>query len=80
MDAVTQTAWMTTAEAASYLKVRARTLLLWVRQGKIPAYALSGTKRRVWRFRREDLDSSLLSKPVVSSASLSVRSEERRIS
>ncbi len=73
------TDWMTTEEAAAYLKVKPRSLLLWVRDGKVPAYALSGTKRRVWRFRREDLDSSLLSKPVVSSEPSSVRSEERRV-
>ena len=72
---------MTTEEAATYLKVKPRSLLLWVRQGKLPAYALSGTKRRVWRFLREDLDSTLLSKPVVSStsSSSSVRSKERRV-
>jgi excisionase family DNA binding protein len=57
--------WLTTSEAADYLKVKPRSLLLWVRQGKVPAYALSGTERRVWRFLREDLDSALLSKPVV---------------
>ena len=32
--------------------MKVRTLLLWVRQGKVKAFALSGTKRRVWRFRR----------------------------
>lgn len=48
--------WMTTAEAAAYLKVKPRTLLLWIRQGKIAAYPLSGIQRRVWRFRKEDLD------------------------
>lgn len=79
-DVLAQGTWLTTEEAASYLKVRTRTLLLWVRQGKLPAYSLSGTKRHVWRFRQEDLDSTLLSKPVVSSGSLSVRSEDRRIS
>jgi excisionase family DNA binding protein len=47
---------MTTAEAAAYLKVKPRTLLLWIRQGKIAAYPLSGIQRRVWRFRKEDLD------------------------
>lgn len=73
------TDWMTTEEAAAYLKVRPRSLLLWVRDCKVPAYALSGTTRRVWRFRSEDLDSSLLSKPVVSSEPSSVRSEERRV-
>ncbi len=52
--------WLTAAEAADYLKVRVRTLLLWVRQGKVKAFALSGTKRRVWRFRKSDLDAALL--------------------
>lgn len=60
--------WMTSEEAAGYLKVPARSLLLWVRQGKIPAYALSGTKRRVWRFLKSDLDAALLSHPVVLSS------------
>jgi excisionase family DNA binding protein len=71
--------WLTTAEAAAYLKVKPRSLLLWVRDGKVPAYALSGTKRRVWRFRREDLDSSLLSKPVVSCNPPAVLKEGRFI-
>ena len=72
-----QTEWLTADEAAQYLKVKIRTLLLWVRQGKVKAFALSGTKRRVWRFRREDLDSTLLSHPVVSSVSPTVLSQER---
>jgi excisionase family DNA binding protein len=72
-----QTEWLTADEAAQYLKVKIRTLLLWVRQGKVKAFALSGTKRRVWRFRREDLDSTLLSRPVVSSVSPTVLSQER---
>jgi excisionase family DNA binding protein len=69
--------WLTTEEAAAHLKVKPRSLLLWVRQGKLQAYALSGVKRRVWRFLREDLDSTLLARPVVSSGPLSGRSEER---
>lgn len=69
--------WLTAADAAKYLQVEKRTLLLWVRQGKVKAYALSGTKRRVWRFRREDLDSALLSRPMVSSISPTVLSHER---
>ena len=73
-----QSCWLTTQEAADYLKVKTRTLLLWTRQGKIPAFALSGAKRRVWRFRREDLDSAVLSRPVLVSNPLSVPSEERR--
>jgi excisionase family DNA binding protein len=51
--------WLTTVEAARYLKVKQRTLLLWVRQGKVRGYALSGTKRRIWRFLRSDLNSAL---------------------
>lgn len=68
--------WLTAAEAAVYLKVKTRSLLLWVRQGKVQAYALSGTKRRIWRFRREDLDAALLQRPVIEfESSLPVRSE-----
>jgi excisionase family DNA binding protein len=52
--------WLTAAEASQYLKVKKRTLLLWVRQGKVKAYPLSGTKRHIWRFRRPDLDGILV--------------------
>jgi excisionase family DNA binding protein len=69
-----QSDWLTASEAAAYLKVKSRSLLLWVRQGKLPAYALSGTKRRIWRFRKEDLDSVLFSKPVIICGPLPVRS------
>jgi excisionase family DNA binding protein len=69
--------WLTATEAAAYLKVKVRTLLLWVRQGKVNAFALSGTKRRVWRFRQADLDSVLLESAVLPSILLSVRSERR---
>jgi len=55
--------WLTAREAAAYLKCKPRSLLLWVRQGKVKAYALSGAKRRVWRFRREDLDRAVLECP-----------------
>lgn len=50
------TQWLTSAEAAQYLKIGRRTLLHWVRQGKVRAYILSGTKRHVWRFKTSDLD------------------------
>ena len=56
--------WLTTDEAAAHLKVKPRSLLLWVRRGTVPAYALTGTRRRVWRFRKDDLDAALLSRPV----------------
>ena len=69
--------WLTAEEAAAYLKVKTRTLLLWVRQGKVKAYALSGTKRRVWRFRLQDLDAALMESPVLPSSPPTVLSERR---
>jgi len=69
--------WLTAAEAARYLKVKVRTLLFWVRHGKVKAFALSGTKRRVWRFRHGDLDSALMQFTVLPSESPSVRPAER---
>lgn len=72
------TEWLTAAEAAQYLKIQVRTLLFWVRQGKLKGYALSGTKRRVWRFRQIDLDSVILSRcAVLNSSTPSVLSEGR---
>jgi len=59
--------WLTAEEAAGYVKAKPRTLLLWVRQGKLKAFALSGTKRRMWRFRKEDLDAALLSRSMIDS-------------
>jgi excisionase family DNA binding protein len=41
------TEWLTSDEAALYLKVERRTLLQWVRQGKVRAHVLSGTQRHV---------------------------------
>jgi excisionase family DNA binding protein len=72
--------WLTPGEASLYLRVKPRTLLLWVRQGKLKAYPLSGIKRRAWRFRRKDLDATLMASPVLPSIPLSVRSPEGRIS
>ena len=69
--------WLTAKEAASYLKIKPRTLLLWVRKGKLKAFALSGTKRRVWRFRQADLDAALLESAVLPSIPPSVRPAER---
>jgi excisionase family DNA binding protein len=69
--------WLTAAEAAHHLKVKVRTLLLWVRQGKVKAFALSGTQRRVWRFRQIDLDAALLESAVLPSKTPSVRPEGR---
>jgi excisionase family DNA binding protein len=54
-----QTEWLTAREAASYLKIEPRTLLLWARQRRIKGYVLSGSQRITWRFRAEDLDATL---------------------
>ena len=54
------TEWLTAAEAAHHLKVKRRTLLQWVREGKVPAHRLSGTQRCVWRFLKSELDVMLM--------------------
>ena len=82
MSSISQSDWLTTEEAAAYLKCKRRSLLLLVRQGKIKAYALLRTKRRVWRFRKEDLDdldAALLGSAVVPSQPLTVLPERRAI-
>lgn len=72
--------WLTPAEAAAYLNFKVRTILLWARQGRLKAYALTGAQRRVWRFLKSDLDSAIIhKKPVVSSAQPSVLANERRL-
>jgi len=71
--------WLTASEAAAYLKVTPRTLLVWVRQGRVQAFALSGIQRRVWRFRKVDLDAALLQNPVLPSPAPTVLSERRLI-
>lgn len=53
------TQWLTANEAASYLKIKTRTLQQWARQKKIPAHKLSGEERCVWRFLRTELDAIL---------------------
>jgi excisionase family DNA binding protein len=53
------TGWMTPEEAAQYLRVETRTILLWTRQGKLKGHLLSGTRRIRWRFLRSDLDAKL---------------------
>jgi excisionase family DNA binding protein len=72
-----QSEWLTVPEAADYLRVKPRTLLLWARQGRVKAFALSGTQRHVWRFRRQDLDAALLESSVLPSLTPSVRPAER---
>ena len=55
----TESEWLTATEAANYLHVKPRTILLWARQGHIKGYRLSGSARVTWRFRRSDLDATL---------------------
>ena len=74
MDAHAQSEWLTADEAAFYLKLKTRSLLRLARRGNLKAYALCGSRRHVWRFRKEDLDAALLAKPVVICESLPVRS------
>jgi len=59
VSALPQSEWLTATEAASYLKIEPRTLLMWARQGRIKGYVLSGTERITWRFRAEDLDATM---------------------
>jgi excisionase family DNA binding protein len=51
--------WITATEAAPYLRVDERTILLWARQGKVIGHILSGTQRITWRFRRYELDATM---------------------
>ena len=74
-----QSEWLTAEEASKYLKVKTRTLLLWVRQGKVKAFALSGIHRRVWRFRQQDLDRALLESSVLPSFAPAVLDKRRTI-
>ena len=48
------TDWLTTEEAAAYLKVHPETMRNWARKAVIPAAKLGN--RGGFRFRREDLD------------------------
>jgi excisionase family DNA binding protein len=73
-----KTTWLTPEESAGHLKVKTRTLLAWIRQGKVKAFALSGTKRRIWRLRMQDLDAALMESPVLPSITPAVLSETRR--
>jgi len=50
--------WMTTNEAAEYLRTTPKQIRNWVYQGKIKPYKLLG---RSLRFRRSDLDSVISS-------------------
>lgn len=55
--------WLTATEAAEYLKVKPRTVLKWAKERRIPAHALSGSKRVTWRFLKSELDGVMLAPP-----------------
>jgi excisionase family DNA binding protein len=59
MSNITNSPWMTAAEAALYLRVAPRTLVRWARNGVIPGHRLSGLSRVTWRFLRSELDAKL---------------------
>ena len=71
--------WLTATEAAQYLKVEPRTLLMWARQKRVRGFVLSGTRRQTWRFRYCDLDTALMGTDVLASESPSVAPMNRRI-
>jgi excisionase family DNA binding protein len=60
------THWLTADQVAAYLQVERRTVLKWANSGKLKGYALSGTRRRTWRFLKVDVDGilSLSSEPL----------------
>lgn len=60
----TEAEWLTAKEAANYLRIKPRTILLWARQGHIKGHILTGTQRVTWRFLRCDLDAKLTSPSV----------------
>jgi excisionase family DNA binding protein len=51
--------WLTSKEAAAYLRVAHRTILEWARTGKLTGHVLSGTQRVTWRFLQPDLDAMM---------------------
>jgi excisionase family DNA binding protein len=72
MEKLSSTEWLTAEEAAAYLKMAVRTLLKHTRDGEIRGYVLLGTKRRIWRYRKADLNRYLLARSVVVSRPPSV--------
>jgi excisionase family DNA binding protein len=66
MSTLPQSEWLTATEAASYLRVKPRTILAWARTGHVKGYVLSGSKRITWRFLRSDLDATMHSPAVLS--------------
>lgn len=53
--------YMTAQEAAKYLRVNHRTLLMWARKQQVPAIPLGGGHRKTWLFSKATLDEHLRS-------------------
>lgn len=54
--------WLTTEEAAAYLKLHSRTIQAKARRNEIPgAVSLSGSRRKTWRYHKPTLDNWLKS-------------------
>ena len=53
--------YMTAQEAAKYLRVNHRTLLMWARKQQVPAIPLGGAHRKTWLFSKVTLDEHLRS-------------------
>jgi excisionase family DNA binding protein len=76
------TEWLTAKEAALYLRANHRTILLWARQGRIKGHRLTSTRRSVWRFKREELDTAFTAPQlpaVIESTLSSAGSATRRV-
>lgn len=55
--------FLTPHEAADFLAgVNPRTIRRWAREGYLPAYPIGEGKRRLWRFRRSDLEGWLVAR------------------
>ena len=58
--------WMTSQEAAAYLKLSPRTIVAMARDGRLPAHMLCGAQRHIWSFLAEELDATMNAPAVLS--------------
>jgi len=69
--------WLTSNEAAEYLKINPRTLVEWAHTGKVPGHRLSGARRYTWRFLQSELVAMLTADMC---ASKTILMEDHRLS
>jgi excisionase family DNA binding protein len=69
--------WMTSEEAAEYLRAKPRSVQLWTRQGKLKGHAVTGSKRHRWLYLKRELDAALIGGAVVSCESPAVLKERK---